>query len=104
MEQYMDFVLNRGFRQSLLCHAGVALDRRLRVERLTDLYVASSLKPVEPEESVPAGAEISFEHRSDHRSITAKGPLLTAALLQLAEVWPATRSTSPATPRWHAEA
>jgi len=88
MEQYMDFVVNRGFRQSLLCHEGVALDRRLRAERLEGLYVASPLKRVGPDEPAPNDAGLKFQHRSDERSITTKSPLLRAALEQLEACWP----------------
>lgn len=40
-EQYMDFVRNQMFRSTLLCHAGVALDRNVTPQRLEGLEVKS---------------------------------------------------------------
>lgn len=40
-EQYMDFVRNRMFRSSLLCHAGVPLNRNIDPKNLEGLYVSS---------------------------------------------------------------
>ena len=44
-EQYIDFLRCRRFRQTLLCHDGVALDRTLGPGRLRGLYLASPLRP-----------------------------------------------------------
>lgn len=41
-EQYMDFVRNRSFRQTLVCHADCKPDYGVRGERLQSLYAASS--------------------------------------------------------------
>jgi methyltransferase-like protein/SAM-dependent methyltransferase len=40
-EQYMDFLRNRAFRRSLLCHATLPVDRTLRPSRIADLAVAT---------------------------------------------------------------
>ncbi len=40
-EQYMDFVRNRAFRRTLLCHEQVHVDRTLRTARVFDLAVAT---------------------------------------------------------------
>jgi SAM-dependent methyltransferase len=41
-EQYLDFILNRMFRQTLLCRADVAVRRTLEATRLLPLWVAAS--------------------------------------------------------------
>jgi SAM-dependent methyltransferase len=40
-EQYLDFILCRRFRQTLLCHADVALDRTLGPDRTAKLFLAA---------------------------------------------------------------
>ena len=44
-EQYMDFLTNRRFRSTLLCHEGVALSRALTPQHLEPFYVRSFLSP-----------------------------------------------------------
>ena len=46
MEQYMDFVRNRMFRQTLLCHREVKLNRALGPWTATGFRIASSLRPL----------------------------------------------------------
>ena len=46
LEQYLDFLRNRTFRQSLLCHKEAPLKTRLSPERLARFYIASSALPV----------------------------------------------------------
>jgi methyltransferase-like protein/SAM-dependent methyltransferase len=48
MEQYIDFGLNRAFRQTLVCRDTVALQRALALEAVDDFYVQSFLKPETP--------------------------------------------------------
>jgi methyltransferase-like protein len=85
-EQYMDFLRNRRFRQTLLCHKGVALNRAPAPERLERLYVASAFDPV----SVDLGPGAVEEFRTPRGlPVTVGDPLVKAALLHLAEVWPA---------------
>ena len=48
MEQYMDFVRNRMFRQTLLSHAELKLAHPLRAEAVTQFFVASKAKPQSP--------------------------------------------------------
>jgi methyltransferase-like protein len=44
MEQYMDFLRNRTFRHSLLCHRSAQLSNQIDMDALGDFYVASSAK------------------------------------------------------------
>ena len=87
LEQYMDFLRNRTFRQTLLCHGGLALSRRLRPETIAGFYAACAAKPANehpnlnspgPEEfRTPEGLAISVAH-----------PLAKAALVELSQAWP----------------
>lgn len=80
-EQYMDFVRNRFFRQTLLCHANVQLTRQLSASALTGLLVASPLIP-DPEE--PS----RLFRTPDGRRIATEFTLTRAALGVLSESWP----------------
>lgn len=86
MEQYMDFVRNRMFRQTLLCHADVALDRSLPPDNVMGLYVATGAKPEDPFVDVHSKDRITF--RGPHSVMTTNEPLVKAAMLHLAERWP----------------
>ncbi|MED5370040.1 MAG: class I SAM-dependent methyltransferase [Myxococcota bacterium] len=44
-EQYMDFLRNRGFRKSLICHSAPELDRNLTWEDLQGLRIRALYKP-----------------------------------------------------------
>lgn len=48
-EQYMDFFRGRRFRQSLLCHKDVRIDRELKPESLLDFYITSKIQPENPQ-------------------------------------------------------
>jgi len=88
LEQYMDFVKNRSFRQTLLCHADVAVDRSLASERLSGMYVASSLRLSREDASGDLNGWATFKHPSRALSITPRDALTENALKILAEVCP----------------
>jgi len=87
LEQYMDFLRNRTFRQTLLCHEDLRLSRRLRVEEMAKFYVASPAKPLAaPPDLVAASPE---QFRTPTGLIFAVSqPLSKAAMLHLSEIWP----------------
>jgi methyltransferase-like protein/SAM-dependent methyltransferase len=87
-EQYMDFLRNRRFRQTLLCHKGVSLNRAVGLECLEALHVASAYRPVSEQPDLHSGAAEEF--RTPRGSALSAGePLLKAGLVHLAEAWPA---------------
>ncbi len=45
VEQYRDFLFVRTFRQTLLCHAGIAIDRGIGAERVRPLYASAAKMP-----------------------------------------------------------
>lgn len=44
-EQYRDFLRCRAFRQTLLCHQGIPLDRGFSPGRLEELFIAGEIRP-----------------------------------------------------------
>lgn len=87
LEQYMDFVRNRTFRQTLLCHQEVALKGRLAPERLADFYLSSSALPENPNLDPAAGAVEVFRAPKG-RKLTTDHLLTQAAMLHLSQIWP----------------
>jgi methyltransferase-like protein/SAM-dependent methyltransferase len=86
-EQYLDFITNRPFRQTLLCHDKVALEREWKPDRVQAFRIRSAarctsaqpdLRPGRPEEfKVPGGNTLGTDNA-----------LAKAALLHLETVWP----------------
>jgi methyltransferase-like protein len=86
-EQYVDFVVSRTFRQTLLCHQSVTLRRPPAPESLFNLSVAS---PVVPESSQPDWQSTADEQFRSPRGVklTVGNPVAKTALMILAERWP----------------
>lgn len=88
VEQLMDFLYSRSFRQTLLCHEEVALNQgEVTLEQWTGLQVASPAKPVEGEVDLFSTGLTKFRGPLG-TTIATNQPLNKAALLHLAEVWP----------------
>jgi len=87
-EQYMDFVRNREFRKTLLCHREVKVDRELRPDSLGPYYIAAPLAPVGPVIDLHLSASMKFRHLPSNQEFAAPVPLWNGALLCLAEAWP----------------
>lgn len=87
LEQYLDFLYNRTFRQTLLCRQEVDLNRRLKPELLTHLYVASRAEVVSPESDLQAIAATQFRS-FDAVTLSTAHPLSKAAMHCLIEIWP----------------
>ncbi len=86
-EQYRDLLKCRKFRQTLLCHQDVTLDRGLRPGDMTAFYAASPAQPLSPEPNLEPGAVEEF--RGPHGGEMKTGhPLAKAAIRQLSETWP----------------
>src|SRR5262249_31632223 len=78
MEQYMDFVRCRYFRQTLICHGSIRLNRLLAPEVVKDFYLASRATPFNAEPSLSAGVAEGFRV-PDGAGITCLSPLTKIA-------------------------
>lgn len=87
LEQHVDFLTNRAFRQSLLCHGEVNLNRNLTPRMLDRFTVSSQVAPAGPN-SDPASATPQRFIVEDGGSLVTDEPLVKAALLILSERWP----------------
>jgi methyltransferase-like protein/SAM-dependent methyltransferase len=87
LEQYLDFIRNRTFRRSLLCHAEARLSCRLDMERMRRLHFAAPVRPEYANVDVHSGAAERFLG-ADGMHMAVDHPVTKAALLHLAGIWP----------------
>lgn len=87
MEQYMDFLRNRMFRQTLLVHADVQLDYTLRPQEAMRLHIASPAKPAVPDCDIVSPLPQEFRAAGELK-LTTQDPLMKAAMVVLSEKWP----------------
>jgi methyltransferase-like protein len=86
LEQYMDFVRNRLFRQTLLCHREVVLRRPADANSIKSMFVASSATPDAPYVDVQSQESVLFKRPGS--TLRTTEPILKAAMLELADQWP----------------
>jgi methyltransferase-like protein/SAM-dependent methyltransferase len=86
LEQYMDFVRNRQFRQTLVCRAEVPLTRNLRPELVPQFFVGFAGNAPADIDLAP-GVPASFE-TADGLTITSALPITKAALALAAARYP----------------
>lgn len=85
-EQYVDFLVNRSFRQSLLCRADAPLEREIDLERLENMSFFALLR-------TPGNLDLASsgeQHFSsgDGKDFSVGHPLAKAALVTLKERYP----------------
>jgi SAM-dependent methyltransferase len=86
LEQYLDFVRNRNFRQTLLCRAERTLSREIDLEGLDRFAVFSALEPPRKVD-LRIARSVPFR-RPDGRTVEVHHPLTRAALLTLERAFP----------------
>jgi methyltransferase-like protein/SAM-dependent methyltransferase len=86
-EQYMDFLRNRLFRQTLLCHKDVVLKRNIGPTDLDALLVASSAAPMKGPINLTSTANETFKTPRG-ATLQTNRVLTKAAFVVLREQWP----------------
>jgi methyltransferase-like protein/SAM-dependent methyltransferase len=86
LQQYLDFLRNTQFRQSLLCHDGIVLDRMRRPEHIPAFQVASPARPVSAQPDVQSNATEQF--KGPQGSLSTNDPLMKTAMMVLIGRWP----------------
>jgi methyltransferase-like protein len=88
LEQYMDFVRNRQFRETLLCGGGHRPKRALGPQLLEGLALAAPIRPGAGGASLEPGTAAAFASASGLQ-LSSELPATKAALVILGERWPA---------------
>lgn len=86
-EQLQDFLRLRKFRQTLLCHADLPVDRTLGPTGVRALRVASNARATSPVPDLRPGVAEEFR-APEGWTMSTDHPRVKAALLCLADAWP----------------
>jgi SAM-dependent methyltransferase len=86
-EQYVDFVLNRAFRQTLLCHTGLTTYEGPMPEAVRSLRLVAMARPENPSPDLLSDAREPFI-TSYGNTLIIDEPLIKAALMVLYRLWP----------------
>ncbi len=86
-EQYMDFLRNRLFRQTLLCHSNLPLKRDLDGKSLQGLMIASQITPEMGEVDLTTHKKQIFKTATGS-TVETDFPLTKSALWVLKSYWP----------------
>jgi methyltransferase-like protein/2-polyprenyl-3-methyl-5-hydroxy-6-metoxy-1,4-benzoquinol methylase len=86
-EQYMDFLRNRLFRQTLLCHEGLPLKRELDAEDVKPFLFASAVTPAAESVDLQPGCK-DFFRTPRGATVDTDCPITKAAFLVLGDCWP----------------
>jgi methyltransferase-like protein len=87
MEQHLDLLRNRAFRQTLLCHQEVSVVRRLDMDHFSKLFFVAQVRPKSPPSEIASSAVESFETTTG-AVISSPSPTFKAALAHLGRAWP----------------
>lgn len=87
LEQYMDFLRNRMFRQTLLCHGSLSPSYQLTPAHAHNFSVASRLRPASTTPNLTSDAEERFLGPGDV-VLTTRAPIAKAVVTMLAQWWP----------------
>ncbi len=87
IEQYMDFLRNRRFRQTLLCRNTVPLRRNIGPAAVNDFLLSGAANSEKMPVDLSPGVTCAFRNARG-QSIHTNRPLAKAALLTLREHWP----------------
>jgi methyltransferase-like protein len=87
-EQYLDFLCNRTFRRSLLCHSGARRHPSPSPEALLRMSVSTGVVPASSNPDVASDAPEEFHRPEKAGSLTTNNPVVKAALVALDRVRP----------------
>jgi hypothetical protein len=86
-EQYLDFLRNRTFRRTLLCHAHQPLDRASQApQRMAAFQFSCTTWPPSPDIDVTTADTVEF--RGENFQASTNMPLVKAALVELCKAFP----------------
>jgi len=90
MEQYMDFVRNRYFRQTLLCHRDIKLVRNINAAIVKQLHVLSAYRPASEHPDLFSDKPEKFTSLDGRLTITLEQPLSKIVWQRLSALYPQT--------------
>ena len=98
MEQYLDFLFNRTFRQTLICHDRHRPNYAVSPEVVSRFHIAAGLRPENG--AVDLGPDINMVYTSpDGSKLETRDPIVKAAAQCLLEAWPQALAFAELAPR-----
>ena len=91
-EQYMDFVRNRYFRCTLLCHKEQVLERNIDPGVISKFHIAAQVEPQNESLNLDSLTQDLFKASNNGNQFTVRNPITKVALTLLNEAWPCTIS------------
>jgi methyltransferase-like protein len=86
-EQFLDMLMTRMFRRTMLCHADVEFDHRFHPKALQSCYFSSPMRPPAlTAESIRSEEKLRFEWQG--LGATVSDPFVKATFFELAKAWP----------------
>lgn len=92
-EQYLDFLKNRRFRQTLICHKTADIKRKIAEDFFDELKIVCDLHPNSQTPDLSPKINEKFS-KSENKGATIDHPLTKAALFSLCEIFPLSISFS----------
>jgi methyltransferase-like protein len=83
----MDFMRNRMFRQTLLCHEDLKPNHALKAEAVTGFFIASGAKATSQQPDIASDKPEEFKGEGA-LTLTTRDPLMKAAMTHLIAQWP----------------
>lgn len=87
-EQYIDFLRNRRFRQTLLCRREDTVSPEPQVENIKGLQITAAIRPLSTEIDLAPNRSVSFAGRKGDNRFELDHPLTKAALAYLGRIYP----------------
>lgn len=87
IEQHIDFIINRMFRETLICHEDANIQRLVTPANIENLYFTSKLVPVDKSVPISPDIEVKFTAKKG-ADFSSKGPSSKALWLFLSESSP----------------
>ena len=88
-EQYIDFISNRRFRRSILCHDSVALNRTITADKLQQFYTTLNVYPAVSEDKVDLNNQLeslNFNYNNNEKfALSTTSPAMKAILYVYSE-------------------
>lgn len=86
-DQYQDFVDGHGFRRTLLCHDGLALQRKVDMDFVRRFYLLGTTDPVDRDFCLTDASDMEFR-TPEGSMLRVSHPMLKSAYLCLGRAWP----------------
>jgi len=91
-EQYMDFVRNRYFRSTLLCHKEQVLERSIDPGVISKSHLAAQVEPQSEALNFESPTQDLFKDCNGGKEFNVMNPITKVALILLNEAWPSSIS------------